>query len=76
VIAEPDVTFDAAEIAAYCARRIAKFKVPEHVIVIDAFPITPSANGNKVQKAKLRELAHAMLTADGRAATTIVSVAP
>jgi len=76
VIAEPDVTFDAAEIAAYCARRIAKFKVPEHVIVIDAFPITPSANGNKVQKAKLRELAHAMLTADGRAATTIVSGAP
>jgi glycosyltransferase involved in cell wall biosynthesis len=36
---------------AHCAQRIAKYKVPEHILPIEAFPVTPSANGNKIQKA-------------------------
>lgn len=61
VIARGGATLDAAALIAHCAQRIAKFKVPDAILPIDAFPFTPSANGNKVQKAKLREIAHATL---------------
>jgi fatty-acyl-CoA synthase len=36
----------------YCKGRIASFKIPRHVIVVDEFPMTGSG---KIQKAKLRE---------------------
>jgi fatty-acyl-CoA synthase len=52
---------DEAALLEYCARQIAQFKVPRHVLTLDEFPITPSANGNKIQKAKLREMAAAAL---------------
>jgi len=42
---------------AYCRSGIAAYKVPRHVFFVDVFPTTPSANGDKVQKARLRELA-------------------
>ena len=61
VIARDGVAVDESALIAHCAQRIAKYKVPEHVLPIDAFPFTPSANGNKIQKAKLREIAHAAL---------------
>jgi fatty-acyl-CoA synthase len=61
VIAREGATVDAQALIAHCAQRIAKFKVPEHILPIDTFPFTPSANGNKVQKAKLREIADAAL---------------
>jgi fatty-acyl-CoA synthase len=61
VIARDGAGFDAAAIIAHCAQRIAKYKVPDAILPIDAFPFTPSANGNKVQKAKLREIADAAL---------------
>jgi fatty-acyl-CoA synthase len=61
VIARDGAMVDAQALIAHCAQRIAKFKVPEHILPIDAFPFTPSANGNKVQKAKLREIAQAAL---------------
>ena len=40
-----------------CAAELAKYKVPERIIRLDAFPVTTSANGVKVQKAKLRDMA-------------------
>lgn len=46
----------------HCASRLARYKVPVRVTAIDAFPTTPSANGNKIQKAKLRSLAESLLT--------------
>jgi len=52
---------DEAVLIMHCAKQIAQFKVPHHVLPIDAFPFTPSANGNKIQKAKLREMAAAAL---------------
>ncbi|MDB5814230.1 MAG: hypothetical protein JWN23_1347 [Rhodocyclales bacterium] len=61
VIARNGAALDAPAIIAHCAQRIAKYKVPDAILPIDAFPFTPSANGNKVQKAKLREIAHAAL---------------
>ena len=41
-----------AEVIDYCKGRIASFKIPRHVIVVDDFPMTSSG---KIQKAKLRE---------------------
>jgi fatty-acyl-CoA synthase len=52
---------DEAALIAHCKKQIANYKVPHHVLPIDAFPFTPSANGNKIQKAKLREMAVAAL---------------
>jgi fatty-acyl-CoA synthase len=40
------------EIAAYCAERIARYKVPRRVEIVDAFPMTVSG---KVRKIELRE---------------------
>lgn len=61
VILRDGATLDTPALTAHCAQRIAKFKVPASILAIDAFPFTPSANGNKVQKAKLREMAQAAL---------------
>ena len=63
VITREGAAFDPAALIEHCTQRIAKFKVPERVLPIDAFPVTPSANGNKVQKSKLREIALATLRA-------------
>jgi len=49
------------ELIAYCKGRIAGFKVPRHVLFVEAFPMTSSG---KVQKAKLRELALQQLQRD------------
>jgi fatty-acyl-CoA synthase len=61
VVGRAGAAVDAPALIAHCAQRIAKFKVPECILPIDAFPYTPSANGNKIQKAKLREIAQASL---------------
>ena len=53
---------DEADVIAHCATRLARYKVPVRVIVLEEFPTTPSANGNKIQNAKLREMAKALLT--------------
>ncbi len=45
------------EVIAAATKRLAPFKVPARVWFVDAFPVTQSANGVKVQRAKLRELA-------------------
>ncbi len=50
-----------ASIQAHCAQRLAKFKVPARVISVDAFPVTESANGIKIQRGKLREMAEELL---------------
>ncbi len=45
---EPDA------VIAHCTGRIASFKIPRHVLLVEEFPMTSSG---KIQKAKLRELA-------------------
>lgn len=59
VVARDGAVIDAPALIAHCAQRIAGFKVPAHILPIDAFPFTLSANGNKIQKEKLREIADA-----------------
>jgi fatty-acyl-CoA synthase len=61
VIPRVRAVFDEPALIAHCAARIAKFKVPVRVCAIDSFPVTPGANATKIQKAKLRELAQALL---------------
>jgi fatty-acyl-CoA synthase len=44
------------EVIAHCRGRIASFKVPRHVRVVADVPRTPGPHGDKVQKARLREM--------------------
>ncbi|MCI0384723.1 AMP-binding protein [Streptomyces sp. CNQ085] len=56
----------AAELRAYCAGRLAHYKIPRHVAVVDSFPMTASG---KVRKVELRERGAALLAGGpGRAA--------
>jgi fatty-acyl-CoA synthase len=50
---------DAAEVAQFCQERLARFKVPRFVRVVDGFPMTASG---KVQKFRLRETHEAELS--------------
>lgn len=54
---EPDV--DA--VIAYCAERLARFKVPIGVVRVEELPTTPSANGTKIRVTELRDLMEATL---------------
>jgi len=61
VIPRPEVEFDPIELQTHCARKLARYKVPARVVALDEFPVTVSANGVKIQRAKLRELAAEVL---------------
>jgi fatty-acyl-CoA synthase len=52
---------DEAEVIDRCRARLARYKVPVRVLAIDEFPTTAGANGTKIQKVRLRELAAAAL---------------
>ncbi len=54
VIARDGSHLDAEAVREYCRGRIAHFKVPSHVKVVEAFPMTVTG---KVQKFKMREMA-------------------
>jgi fatty-acyl-CoA synthase len=56
-----DAQLDEAALRARCLELLARFKVPERIVVIEAFPIVESPNGPKVQKIRLREMAEALL---------------
>jgi fatty-acyl-CoA synthase len=58
VVARPGASLDAEAVREHCRGRIAHFKVPRHVKVVDGFPMTVTG---KVQKFKLREAAIAEL---------------
>lgn len=48
-----------SEVIAYCRGKIASYKIPRHVFVVDDFPMTGSG---KIQKVKLREEARRRLS--------------
>lgn len=62
VPADPASPPDPAELRAWCAATLAKFKVPDAVQVIEAMPTIPSPNGNKILKTTLVEWARARAT--------------
>ena len=47
----------ADQIIADATKLMARYKVPSRVWFLDAFPVTPSANGTKIQRAKMRQMA-------------------
>ena len=60
VIPHDGMTIDPAEIVAYCVGKIANFKVPRYVEIVEQFPMTQSG---KVQKFLLRQAAQEALQA-------------
>jgi fatty-acyl-CoA synthase len=61
VILAPGAALDEAGVIAHCKRGLANYKVPVRVFAIDEFPVTPSPNGPKIQRNKLRERAERLL---------------
>jgi HIP---CoA ligase len=59
IVTRPGKTIDAEELTAWCRERMANFKVPRHLQVVDALPLNASG---KVLKYELRERAEADLS--------------
>ncbi|MCL2583525.1 MAG: AMP-binding protein [Streptosporangiales bacterium] len=57
VIPSPGAVPDEAAVIAHCREKIAGYKVPRRVLFLDAFPVTNSPNGEKIQRERLRQLA-------------------
>jgi len=64
VIARPGATVDAAAVIDRAAAHMAAFKVPARVWTVDAFPVVDSANGTKIQRNRLREMALQRIAAE------------
>jgi fatty-acyl-CoA synthase len=60
-IAAPGATPDTDAVLAAVARQLAAFKVPARLWWVDAFPVVNSANGTKIQRNRLRDMAQALL---------------
>lgn len=65
VILDPTAegTFDEDSLLADCRAVLAAFKVPKRVIPLDEFPTVRGANGDKIQRNRLREMADEALAA-------------
>ncbi len=50
-----------AEMMAHCREHLANYKVPQRIVVIEAFPAISGPNGTKIQKRELREMAKTLL---------------
>jgi fatty-acyl-CoA synthase len=53
VVVKEGAALDEDELREFCRDRIARFKIPRYVRVVDAFPMTVTG---KVQKFRMREL--------------------
>ncbi|MBI4524478.1 MAG: hypothetical protein HY695_11790 [Deltaproteobacteria bacterium] len=54
---------DEAAIISHCRERLASFKVPVRVMIIDALPTIEGPNGVKVRRDELRRIAQATIDA-------------
>jgi fatty-acyl-CoA synthase len=68
IVPKAGMAFDAEALRQHCARGLARYKVPVAFMPLDEFPTTKSANGVKIQRAKLRELADTWARSQGAAA--------
>ncbi len=62
VILKPGAALDEAATIAHCRHGLANYKVPLRVFAVDDFPKTPSPNGFKIQRGKLRDMAERLLS--------------
>ncbi len=60
----PGMTLDLKDVRAFCRDRLARFKIPHFIRIVDAFPLTASG---KIQKFRLRESHEAELVKQERA---------
>jgi fatty-acyl-CoA synthase len=63
VIAAPGAICDEAALIAHAGARLAAYKLPARVWPVDSFPVVQSANGTKIQRNRLREMALERLAA-------------
>ena len=59
VVTAEGQAIDASALGKHCADALARFKVPIAFQALDAFPTTKGANGTKIQRARLRDMAQA-----------------
>lgn len=64
VVLDPGARLDEAAVIRDCLATMAKFKAPVRVVALERFPTTSSANGEKIQKTKLREMARPLVEAE------------
>ena len=57
----------AEDVREYCQGRIAHFKIPQHVRIVDSFPMTVTG---KVQKFRIRQMEIEALGREGQIAAT------
>lgn len=57
VLTEPGHELDEHAVIDHCRERLARYKVPVRVIVLEAFPVTDGPNGVKIRLTELRDLA-------------------
>ena len=58
-----DTEFDVTEAAMIekCLASMARFKVPQRIATVAAFPVVESANSNKIQRSRLQQMAGELL---------------
>ena len=61
VIPAPGAGFNEESLRQYCLDSLARFKAPVRLFPLDEFPTTKSANGFKIQRAALRDMAAARM---------------
>jgi fatty-acyl-CoA synthase len=64
VVPRAGAGFDEAAVIAHARAGLANYKTPARVFSIAAFPTTPSPNGPKIQRNKLRQMAEERLRGD------------
>jgi fatty-acyl-CoA synthase len=64
IIAEPSAPPRTEVLIAHVRERLAAYKIPARIFFIDAFPVTESANGVKIQRGKLRAMAMEKIAAE------------
>jgi fatty-acyl-CoA synthase len=65
VIADAAAAVKDERLLAHLRQRLAAYKVPARIFFVDAFPVTESANGVKVQRGRLRDMAMERFAAKG-----------
>ena len=64
IVPEAGAGPDTAALLARLRQSIASYKVPQRVWMLSAFPLTQGANGNKISRAQLRQMAQERLAAE------------
>ncbi|MBM3491391.1 MAG: AMP-binding protein [Alphaproteobacteria bacterium] len=62
VVLRPGQTADETALRAHCLAGLAKYKAPVRFVPLPEFPSTKSANGTKIQRGRLREMAKEVLS--------------